>query len=84
MILTLEENIVRIDGVEYHLRQEKDFSEQIEKLRCAINDMVDNAKLLYGDMRKDGLSYGLIEAEGYLRAANDISAIFEEIVSEND
>lgn len=37
-----------------------------------INDVQESAQAIYDDVRQQGLTFNTIEAEGYLRAMNDI------------
>lgn len=68
---------VIIDGVTYYREQPeltnaKKVLDKIEWIRGDVKTELDRAQALYDNMKEEGLTFGSIEAEGYLRACKTI------------
>lgn len=89
MNVNISSGIVYIDGVEYHqVSDDADsliaLKDKINDLRYTIADMLCNGQALYNDCKSEGLSIGMVEAEGYLRATKGIHNRFQELFSDVD
>lgn len=71
-----------VDGVTY-FREPPDLTkaklaiDKFEWLKSDILAMLDRAQGLYDNMEAEGLTFGTVEAEGYLRAAKEIKNTLE-------
>lgn len=86
MNITVQDGVVYVDGVEYRRPQQDetellDLQDRIAALRDAIESMLGHAQSLYDNYSMEKLSVGMIEAEGYLRAAKEIHVDFQEIMA---
>lgn len=66
-----------VNGITYYSKKPVDSTdnELLEKynwLKNEIEVMLQRSQELYDQMKTDGLSIGMIEAEGYLRAAQEM------------
>lgn len=71
-------NSIVVDGVTYYREQPdlikaKAVLEKYEWLTGDIRHFVQEAQALYDNMKDEGLSIGMIEAEGYLRAMKTLA-----------
>ena len=86
MNITVQDGVVWVDGVE-HRRPHQDETElldlqdRIAALRDTIESMLGHAQSLYDNYSMEKLSVGMIEAEGYLRAAKQINEQFNETMA---
>ncbi len=67
-------NKIVVDGVEYfretpEMTEMKKVAERYEWLKSDIERELENAQALYDNMKEEGLNFGTVEAEGYLRCA---------------
>lgn len=67
-------NKIVVDGVEYfretpEMAEMKKVVERYEWLKADIEHELQNAQALYDNMKEEGLSFGTVEAEGYVRCA---------------
>lgn len=72
----MDETIV-VNGVTYYRQKPADavneeLREKYEWIKTEASQMLSRAQELYDQMKNDGLTIGLIESEGYLRAAKDM------------
>ena len=86
MNITVQDGVVWVDGVEHRRPQQNvtellDLQDRIAALRDAIESMLGHAQSLYDNYSMEKLSIGMIEAEGYLRAAKEINDEFNEIMA---
>lgn len=58
------------------------WKDKFDELRANINNHLIEASALYDDMKANGLSFGAIEAEGYLRSARTLANIANDIAEE--
>ncbi len=81
-------NSIVVDGIEYFREHPKAnenqvFVERYDWLKSRIEQEMHNAQELYENMKEEGLNFGTIEAEGYLRCAkffaNTLKMIEEEL-----
>jgi hypothetical protein len=80
-------NSITVNGITYYkepplLEKAKKTIESYEWIKHDILSGVENARALYDDYKQQGLSAGMIEAEGYLRAFVQMEAVIKE--SERD
>lgn len=83
-------NSITVDGITYYrehpdFAKAKDVVEKFDWISRVIRNNVDLAQRLYNEMTEDGLKFGTVEAEGYLRCAryleyelNDINKTIDE------
>lgn len=86
MNITVQDGVVYVDGVEHRRPQQDetellDLQDRIAALRDTIDSMLGHGQSLYDNYSMEKLSVGMIEAEGYLRAAKEINEEFNEIMT---
>lgn len=72
----MNETIV-VNGVTYYREKEPSptvdqLTERLSWIEQEVQAMLTKAQELYDQMREDGLTIGTVEAEGYLRAAQEM------------
>jgi hypothetical protein len=77
-------NKITVDGVEYYrehpdLEKAKKVLENWDWMKCFVRNELELAQGLYDNMKDEGLSFGMIEAEGYLRCAKTMQHKIVEI-----
>ena len=78
------DDVVYVDDVPYYreaadLTKAKNVLEKWEWLKSYIEDKLTDTQMEYDDLKKNGLSFNVIEAEGYLRAIKTIHAQLQHI-----
>jgi rubrerythrin len=58
-------------------QSDRQFEEKLENLKYALEDLIRDAKETRDDFKDQGLTYGTLEAEGYLRAMLTVESILE-------
>lgn len=86
MNINIFEDKVIVDGIEYvrehpELTKAKQVIEKWEWLTHWATQETENARGLLEDMKKDGLSIGQVEAEGFCRAMAVLNSQIEHINS---
>lgn len=86
MQINIRDNIVTIDGIEYIKRDHNSgetveiMEDQLAQIETTLDEMITHGQALYDDFKREGLSFGQVEAEGYLRAVKEMKHRFNEIV----
>lgn len=82
--VNVEDGTVYVDGVYYY--QQSDgvkelvaYRRMFADMKDRIGDMQQHAQSLYDDYKREGLGFGMVEAEGYLRAAIEMKNIVDEL-----
>jgi hypothetical protein len=75
----MKKTSIVVDGVTYHaeqpeLKKAKIAIEKFEWIKISIENQLAAAQNLYDNMREEGLNFGSIEAEGFLRAMKTLSS----------
>jgi len=77
--LKITDNVVYVNEVPYYreavdLTKAKKVLEKWEWIKDHINNELAGTQAAYDDLKKNGLSFNVIEAEGFLRAIKTIHA----------
>ena len=75
--LKITDNVVYVNEVPYYreavdLTKAKKVLEKWEWIKDHINNELAGTQAAYDDLKKNGLSFNVIEAEGFLRAIIDV------------
>ena len=82
--LKLTDDVVYVNEVPYYreavdLTKAKKVLEKWEWIKDHIENELANTQMAYDDLKKNGLSFNVIEAEGFLRAITDVKRQLEYI-----
>jgi len=77
--LKITDDVVYVNGIPFYreavdLTKAKKALEKWEWIKSHINDELAETQATYDDLKKNGLSFNVIEAEGFLRAIKTIHA----------
>lgn len=75
--LKITDDVVYVNEVPFYredvdLTKAKKVLEKWEWIKSHINDELEHTQAVYDDLKKNGLSFNAIEAEGFLRAIIDV------------
>jgi len=76
---------INVNGVTYYSEpqvseKESELKGILDEIKWQSDRMVENAKSWYSDYKEQGLSFGSIEAEGYLRAALEMNTWLKDVL----
>ena len=82
--LKLTDDVVYVNEVPYYreavdLTKAKKVLEKWEWIKDHIENELANTQMVYDDLKKNGLSFNVIETEGFLRAITDVKRQLEYI-----
>ena len=82
--LKITDDVVYVNEIPYYreavdLTKAKKVLEKWEWIKDHIENKLANAQMAYDDLKKNGLSFNVIEAEGFLRAITDVKRQLEYI-----
>lgn len=82
--LRITDDVVYVNDVAYYredvdLAKAKKVLEKWEWIKDHINNELADTQAAYDDLKKNGLSFNVIEAEGFLRAIMDVKRQLEYI-----
>ena len=85
----ITDDIVYVNDVPYYreavdLTKAKKVLDKWEWIKSHIEDELADAQTTYNDLKKNGLSFNAIEAEGFLRAITDVKRRLEYIDEDID
>lgn len=82
--LEITDDVVHVNGVPFYreavdLTKAKKVLEKWEWIKSHIENELADTQTAYDDLKKNGLSFNVIEAEGFLRAITDVKRQLEYI-----